>query len=47
MGNSEMVRSFEISMSFWNLQKVKGNIFRTERGCVLITQQNLQKFEFF
>ena len=21
--------------------------FRTERGCVLITQQNLQKFEFF
>jgi hypothetical protein len=23
------------------------NIFRTERGCVLITQQNLRKFEFF
>ena len=23
------------------------NIFRTERGCILITQQNLRKFEFF
>ena len=23
------------------------NIFRTEKGCVLIIQQNLRKFEFF
>ena len=23
------------------------NIFRTGRGCVLITEQNLRKFEFF
>ena len=27
------------------ISKVSRNIFRTERGCVLITQKNLRKFE--
>ena len=32
---------------FCLINQLNKNSFRTERGCVLITQQNLQKFEFF